>query len=68
YRKQTKFKGSSREIRGKVLKLILKEKSIKETEIFKEVSKDSDKIKNILHALEDEGFIKKEGKTYYISE
>ncbi|MFX1353574.1 MAG: A/G-specific adenine glycosylase, partial [Promethearchaeota archaeon] len=26
YRKQTKFKGSSREIRGKVLKLILKEK------------------------------------------
>ena len=68
YRKQTKFKGSNRELRGKVLKMILKEKGIKETEIFKKVSRDSDKIKNILNALEDEGFIKKEGKIYYISE
>jgi len=67
YRKQTKFKGSNREIRGKVLKVILKEKSIKEAEIFKEVSRDIKTIKEVLNALEDEGFIKKEGKNYQIS-
>lgn len=67
YRKQPSFKGSNREIRGKVLKVILKEKTIKETELFKIVNRDPHKIRDILTALKNEGFIKKEDQNYLIS-
>ncbi|MFX1235972.1 MAG: A/G-specific adenine glycosylase [Promethearchaeota archaeon] len=68
YRKQAKFEGSNREIRGKVLKMILREKNINETEIFKEVQRDRGTIREILNVLEDEGFMKKNGQNYYILE
>ena len=59
YRKQAPFKGSNREIRGKLLKLLLKNRTLKISELknkLKDVS--SKKLMTILTQLEQEGFIK----------
>lgn len=62
YRKQAPFKGSNRQIRGNILKLLIRAKMLKKFEIenkFKNIS--PDKLKVILIQLEKEGFIKIEG-------
>ena len=62
YRKQPPFKGSNKQIRGELLKLLLRSKMLKKFEIenkFKNIN--SDKLKVILIQLEKEGFIKIEG-------
>ena len=62
YRKQAPFKGSNRQIRGNILKLLIRAKMLKKFEIenkFKNISQD--KLKVILIQLEKEGFIKIEG-------
>ncbi|MBY8985587.1 MAG: A/G-specific adenine glycosylase [Candidatus Lokiarchaeota archaeon] len=62
YRKQTPFKGSNRQIRGKLLKLLLRAKTLKKFEIEKEFNNiKPDKLKEILIQLKKEGFIKIEG-------
>jgi A/G-specific adenine glycosylase len=58
YRKQTRFKGSTRQIRGKMLELLLKEKIMTFTEIFQKFDNVAQKlIKKILNQLNKEGFI-----------
>lgn len=59
YRKQSPFKGSSRQIRGRILKLLIRNRKMGFNEIkndFKNV--ESNKIKSILIQLEKEGFVK----------
>jgi len=58
YRKQAPFKGSTRQVRGKLLKLLIKEGSMEIAEI-QELSgiKDKKKINKILDQLKQEGFI-----------
>ena len=58
YRKQTPFDGSTRQVRGELLKLLIKERTMKITKI-QEQSKINDmkRIKNILEQLKKEGFI-----------
>ncbi|MFX1480508.1 MAG: A/G-specific adenine glycosylase [Promethearchaeota archaeon] len=59
YRKQSQFNGSNREIRGRVLKLLLKSTIFKISELkskLKDVS--SKRLMTILTQLENEGFIK----------
>jgi len=67
YRKQSKFKGSRREIRGKILKLFIASSSLTEAEIFKELKINSKKLKEILNLLIKEGFIKQEKHQFSIS-
>ncbi len=67
YRKQSKFKGSSREIRGKILKLLLASSNLTEAEIFKELKINSKKLKDILDLLIKEGFIKQENYQFSIA-
>ncbi|MFX0074268.1 MAG: A/G-specific adenine glycosylase [Candidatus Hermodarchaeota archaeon] len=62
YRKQSKFKGSNREIRGKILKLLIESKELTESELIKKLKIDSEKLKRILEQLFKEGFIKWEDK------
>ena len=65
YVKQSKFEGSNRQIRSRILKYILKEGSAKESDLMKAVDpkgKDIRVGKN-LAALEKEGFIKYDGGT-----
>ncbi len=67
YRKQSKFKGSRREIRGKILKLLIASSSLTEAEIFKELKINSKKLKEILNLLIKEGFIKQEKHQFSIT-
>jgi A/G-specific adenine glycosylase len=65
YTKQSTFKGSNRELRAKVLRLITA-KPVSQATICKTLDEDSSKIGRILAALESEGFIKKEKTVYCI--
>ncbi len=62
YTKQSRFKGSDREIRGKILDILLKEKthSLTQTKLFLLLGDENERYKKILQDLEREGFIKKE--------
>lgn len=67
YRKQKSFSGSNRQIRGKLLKLFLKEKILSESQIIKKMKKDPKRLKKILSDLEKEGFIKSKDKIYQVA-
>ncbi len=57
YRKQSPFKGSNREIRGKILKILTSESEILESTLSKKLQLKLDKIRSILQQLEQEGFV-----------
>jgi len=61
YRKQSPFKGSNREIRGKILKILTNEPLIQESTLSKKLKLKLDKMRPILQQLEQEGFIKRNG-------
>lgn len=58
YTKQSKFEGSERQLRGKVLKILTKEKSIAVKQLKEELS--DNRIDEVLRQLTDEGFIVQE--------
>ncbi|MBY8989221.1 MAG: A/G-specific adenine glycosylase [Candidatus Lokiarchaeota archaeon] len=61
YRKQAPFKGSNREIRGKILKILINNKNMKKSDLLKELKDISpEKLTQILNRLEKESFIKNE--------
>ncbi|NVM36234.1 MAG: A/G-specific adenine glycosylase [Candidatus Lokiarchaeota archaeon] len=68
YRKQTPFNGSTRQVRGELLKLLIKEGKMEITKI-QEYSKINDmkRIKKILDQLKKEGFIEIEEDTVKIA-
>lgn len=67
YRKQSKFKGSNREIRGEILKILLKENELKEMDIVQKIDKNPERVKKILNIMLQEGFIKQNNQKYTIS-
>jgi len=68
YRKQSPFEGSKRQVRGKVLKILIAEPHLSAYEIALRVNNDPSKVRKILFELGTEGFIRKNGKMYRISE
>lgn len=68
YRKQSLFKGSNRELRGRILKILLKEKAIYETALLEKLKISLNKLENNLKQLEKEGFIIREDQRILISE
>jgi A/G-specific adenine glycosylase len=64
YRKQSNFKGSTREVRGKILELLINYKSLSESDLRNFFQKSSEDISKVLEALMKEDFIKK-GDGYY---
>ncbi len=62
YTRQSKFAGSDREIRGRIIALALKEKHLDETALSAKLHTDTKRIKNIVAALLCEGLIKKESR------
>ncbi len=61
YAVQKKFKGSDREIRGKILELLLNKKTVPLEQLFeklKSLSSDHDRIETILDRMDTEGFVK----------
>ena len=64
--KQGKFKGSDREYRGKILKLILSKERMTENQILKEVNITKEKLQKILQKMIVENLLKKQGKRYSV--
>jgi A/G-specific adenine glycosylase len=67
YQRQSRFEGSHRQVRGKVLKEIISQPSISEASIAEKMNKPPEKIREVLMELQKEGFIKKQGKEFIIS-
>ena len=67
YRKQPPFEGSDRQVRGEILRILLKDSSISLSDIEQNISIASRRLKKNLDQLEHEGFIKERGGTYTIS-
>ena len=63
---QKKFIGSDRQIRGKIIKMLINEETISEKGICMSIDADSIRIAKILNELVYEGFIKKVHHTYSI--
>ncbi len=57
YAKQSKFKGSDREIRGKILKLLLEKNTITETGLITTLKEKGNRMKKILETLIRDGFV-----------
>ncbi len=66
YTKQSAFKGSTRELRGKILKL-LTEKPRTEKEIARETKRPQTETRRALEALADEGFITEHRRTLFLA-
>ncbi len=58
YRKQPTFKGSTRELRGKILKLIVKNSEMLISHLTQKLKLNSNKLMEVLMQLEKEGFLK----------
>jgi A/G-specific adenine glycosylase len=67
YRKQSQFKGSDRELRGEILKMLLENHPLQKEIIIKNLRKKPERTTRILQNLVKEGFIIKKGELYYIS-
>ncbi len=66
YTRQSPFENSNRQVRGKILKVLVTEPQLSATQIVKETGMDAARVKANLAKLTEEGFIKKQGKTYFI--
>ena len=66
YCRQTRFQGSSRQIRGKILSLLTESDTITLESLTDHVGGDPEKIKFIVLALEKEGFLVTEGNSVHI--
>ncbi|MFW9936726.1 MAG: A/G-specific adenine glycosylase [Candidatus Thorarchaeota archaeon] len=66
YKKQSKFEGSNRELRGRILKMLLKLQPLSEENIINKLKEKPDRTKNVLEILMKEGFIEKKGELYFI--
>lgn len=67
YRRQPPFEGSFRQLRGRILKLVLRERALSEPKIMRILGAPPKKIKRALRELLREGFIRKTGATIQIS-
>lgn len=59
YQKQSPFQGSNRQIRGMILRALIRESPVTEREILQETRISTEKLRNNLIQLRNEGFIKK---------
>jgi A/G-specific adenine glycosylase len=57
YRKQSPFKGSNRELRGQILRLLLANSATSEDEVIQQLNHSPVRIKKNLQQMQKEGFI-----------
>lgn len=58
YAKQSKFEGSDRQLRGKILEVLLKKGKINSPTLMKVIGEDIDRVTKVVAQLEAEGFLK----------
>jgi A/G-specific adenine glycosylase len=68
YTRQSPFEGSLRQIRGMILRTLVKQPGISEAVLVKEINRDGDMLRKALRQLFTEGFIVKKGKRLIINE
>lgn len=66
YKRQSPFQGSNRQLRGMILRLLLRKRGISETQILREHRLNSEWIRENLDRLQQEGFIERRGKRLFI--
>jgi A/G-specific adenine glycosylase len=67
YSKQSAFKGSNREMRGKILKAFIAKQHLTQQQLLNAIGVDTDKIEFNLYKLVQEGFIFKSGYHYRLA-
>jgi len=66
YTRQSPFENSNRQVRGKILKVLVAEAPLTAFQIEKKVGMDAERVKDNLVQMEKEGFIRKKGRTFVI--
>lgn len=66
YQRQSKFEGSNRQLRGRILRTMLKEPDDSVQALARKLEAPTDRVRSNLVQLETEGFLKKRGKRYTI--
>lgn len=66
YVKQKKFIGSDRQVRGKIVALLVKKKSLASRAAAQQTSEPIERIEKIFAQLEKEGFVRRKGETFSI--
>jgi A/G-specific adenine glycosylase len=66
YTRQGPFENSNRQVRGAILKALVKESPLTQARIVKITRMDPERVKKNLVQLEKEGFIRKKGRAYSI--
>jgi A/G-specific adenine glycosylase len=68
YKRQAPFKGSNRQLRGTILRLLTEEGRISQTQVARRLKTDPQRTSACLKQLQAEGFIKKRGRVYTITQ
>jgi A/G-specific adenine glycosylase len=64
YQRQSPFENSNRQIRGRILKVLVEESPLTRSQIMKKSGMDPERVKLNLVELSNEGFIRKHGKFF----
>jgi A/G-specific adenine glycosylase len=67
YQRQSPFHGSNREVRGKILRILIRDEGLSASEIAGETGLDKEKVMKNLVQLEKEGFLGTKGEKYFIT-
>ena len=67
YRKQTPFRGSDRQVRGAILRLLVSGKGYSEAELVEHLGTPEEKVRTNLLELAREGFVRETGEGYTIA-
>lgn len=68
YQKQTPFRGSNRQVRGMILKVVVREIQVSEEHLISEIPFSSGAVQHNLKQLEKEGFIVRRGAYIAVAE
>jgi A/G-specific adenine glycosylase len=66
YVRQSPFENSNRQVRGRIIKILVKESPLTLIRIVQKTGMDADRVKKNLAQLMTEGFIKKQGRSFSI--
>ena len=66
YTRQSPFENSNRQVRGRILKVLVAGAPLTALQIVKKVAMDAERVKDNLVQMEKEGFIRKKGRSFVI--
>jgi A/G-specific adenine glycosylase len=67
YKKQTPFQGSNRQVRGMILRLLIRSPHLSEPEIVRQLGSNPETVTGNLATLQEDGFLKRRGKKFRIA-